>query len=113
MRKQTFSICENKGADQLRSNSEADHRLCFRYSDSHKSISRAIFCLVCVGPGRKETPKPGFLASRHISIRLAHDEKDWRHSIFPANIEYKVTTVDHRELQFTFCSGISYQNVSL
>ena len=30
------SICpgENKGADQLRSNCEADQRLCFRYSDS-------------------------------------------------------------------------------
>ena len=27
-------ICENKDADQLRSNSEADQRLCFRYTDS-------------------------------------------------------------------------------
>ena len=27
-------LCENKGADQLRSNCEADQRLCFRYSDS-------------------------------------------------------------------------------
>ena len=29
MIKPTFCICENKGADQLRSNSEADQRLCF------------------------------------------------------------------------------------
>ena len=30
------TICkgENKGADQLRGNREADQRLCFRYSDS-------------------------------------------------------------------------------
>ena len=28
------NIGENKGADQLRSNREADLRLCFRYSDS-------------------------------------------------------------------------------
>ena len=30
------SICigDNKGADQLRSNCEADQRLCFRYTDS-------------------------------------------------------------------------------
>ena len=28
MRKQIFCICENKGADQLRSNFEADQRLC-------------------------------------------------------------------------------------
>ena len=34
MRKQTFYICENKDADQLRSNREADLRLCFRYTDS-------------------------------------------------------------------------------
>ena len=31
MRKQAFYICENKDADQLRSNREADQRLCFRY----------------------------------------------------------------------------------
>ena len=30
----TFCICENKDADQLRGNREADQRLCFRYIDS-------------------------------------------------------------------------------
>ena len=34
MRKQTFCICENKEADQLRGYREADYRLCFRYTDS-------------------------------------------------------------------------------
>ena len=34
MRKPTICICENKDADQLRGNREADQRLCFRYSDS-------------------------------------------------------------------------------
>ena len=34
MGKQTSCIGENKGADQLRSNCEADQRLCFRYTDS-------------------------------------------------------------------------------
>ena len=29
MRKPTFCICENKDADQLRGNREADQRLCF------------------------------------------------------------------------------------
>ena len=29
-----FCLHENKGADQLRSNCEADERLCFRYMDS-------------------------------------------------------------------------------
>ena len=34
MRKPTICICENKGEDQLRGHREADHRLCFRYTDS-------------------------------------------------------------------------------
>ena len=33
MRKPTFCICENKDADQLRGNREADQRLCFPYTD--------------------------------------------------------------------------------
>ena len=32
--KPAFCICENKEADQLRGNPEADQRLCFRYTDS-------------------------------------------------------------------------------
>ena len=34
MRKPDFSLCENKGANQLCSNCTADQRLCFRYTDS-------------------------------------------------------------------------------
>ena len=34
MRKPDFCICENKDADQLLGNREADQRLCFRYTDS-------------------------------------------------------------------------------
>ena len=34
MGKPTICIGENKGADQLRGNREADQRLCFRYSDN-------------------------------------------------------------------------------
>ena len=34
MRKPGFCICENKDADQLRGNREADQRLCFRYMDT-------------------------------------------------------------------------------
>ena len=50
MRKPKFCVCENKGADQLSSNCDADQRLCFRYSDSTipllcKFLLRlAIFC---------------------------------------------------------------------
>ena len=38
MRKPAFCICENKDADQLRGNREADQRLCFRYTDSTISL---------------------------------------------------------------------------
>ena len=34
MGKHIIFICENKDADQLRGNREADQRLCFRYTDS-------------------------------------------------------------------------------
>ena len=34
MRKPDFRICENKDADQLRGNREADQLLCFRYTHS-------------------------------------------------------------------------------
>ena len=52
MRKPDFCLCENKGADQLRSDCKADQRLCFCYMDStipllsKLKISRcpAIFC---------------------------------------------------------------------
>ena len=64
MGKPTICIGENKDADQLRGNREADQRLCFRYSDSTIPLllksefqaSSSFLCLcrpVCVGPVRK------------------------------------------------------------
>ena len=38
MGKPTICIGENKDADQLRGNREADQRLCFRYSDSTTAL---------------------------------------------------------------------------
>ena len=57
MRKPTFCICENKDADQLRGNREADQRLCFRYTDStipllsKSEISSLYPSFVAVQPG--------------------------------------------------------------
>ena len=48
--KTVFCICENKDADQLRGNREADQRLCFRYT-----IVQSLYFL-----------NPKFEASRHI-----------------------------------------------
>ena len=57
MRKPAFCICENKDADQLRGNREADQRLCFRYIvqslyflNQKFQASRQLYSLVCVGP---------------------------------------------------------------
>ena len=76
MRKPAFCICENKDADQLRGNREADQRLCFRYTDStipllpKYEISSLYPSSVAVQPGLcrtwSETPKTGFLRTRLI-----------------------------------------------
>ena len=41
MKKTTFCICENKDADQLRGNREADQRLWFRYKDTLNATANA------------------------------------------------------------------------
>ena len=71
MRKPGFCICENKDADQIRGNREADQRLCFRYIDSafpllpKYEISSLQPSSVAVQPGLcgtwSETRKTGFL----------------------------------------------------
>ena len=56
VRKPTICIGENKDADQLRGNREADQRLCFRYLNPKFQASGSFLCLyrlVCVGPVRK------------------------------------------------------------
>ena len=79
MRKPTFCIWENKDADQLRSNREADQRLCFRYIDStipilskSEILRLAIFCscrawFVSVQVGNQNV---GFLMTQLICTHL-------------------------------------------
>ena len=74
MKKPAFCICENKDADQLRSDCAADQRLCFHYMDSTVpllskfEISSLNPSSVGLQPGLchtwLETPKPGFLTTR-------------------------------------------------
>ena len=86
VRKPAFCICENKDADQLRGNREADQRLCFRYIDTaipllSKSESSSLLpSSVTVQTGLcrtwSETPKTGFLRTGlnyETLIMLAHD----------------------------------------
>ena len=74
MSKPAFCICENKDADQLRGNREADQRLSFRYIDKAipllpiYEISSLQLSSVVVPPGLcgawSETLKTGFLTTR-------------------------------------------------
>ena len=76
MRKPAFCICENKDADQLRGNREADQRLCFRYITStippppKSEIASLYPSCVAVQPGLcrtwSETPKTDFFTTRLI-----------------------------------------------
>ena len=74
MRKPGFCICENKVADQLRGNREADQRLYFHFIDStipllpESEISSLYPSSMAVQPGlcgtRSKKPKTGFLTTR-------------------------------------------------
>ena len=74
MRKSAFCICENKDADQLRSNCAADQRLCFAtgiveylyFLNPTFQASRHLLSVVQPGLCRtwSETPKTGFLTTR-------------------------------------------------
>ena len=78
MRKPAFLLCENKDADQLHDNREADQRFCFRYTDSTIPLlpkdeisSFYPFCVV-LQPGLcrtwSETPNTDFLTTRLIYV---------------------------------------------
>ena len=80
MRKPTFGIYKNKGADQLHSNCAADQQLCFRYIDSEipflpkSEITSLLPYSVAVQPGLyltwSETPKSGFLRQSSYLSRV-------------------------------------------
>ena len=82
MRKPTICMGENKDADQLRGNREADQRLCFRYTDSTfpplviPKFSRSWVSSVTVQAGLcwtwSETQIVGFLMHRLKCYTCVH-----------------------------------------
>ena len=75
IRKPAFCICQNKDADQLHGDGEADQRLCFRYIVStipllHKSEISSLWPSLAVQPGlcwtRSEILKTCFLTTKLI-----------------------------------------------
>ena len=87
MRKPAFCKCENKDADQLRSNCTADQRLCFRYIDStipllSKSEILSLYpssVVVQLGLCQtwSETTKTGFLTTRLILKEIQQEIWSW------------------------------------
>ena len=98
MRKPTICMGENKDADQLRGNREADQRLCFRYTDSTfpslliPKFSRCWVSSVTVQAGLcwtwSETQIVGFVTHR---------------------LNYYETCKSHR-IEIMVLNGLKYQN---
>ena len=98
MRKPDFCICENKDANQLRGNREADQRLCFRYTDSTISllpkyaITSVLACSVTVQPGLcgtwAETAKTGYLTTRLIccSFEAINEPRHEKTNVLVSNL---------------------------
>ena len=104
MRKPAFCICENKEADQLRSNCEADQHLCFRYTDSaipllpkSKKFQASSHLLwlhspVCVGPGRKPR-RPVFSqrgSYKTLEAEVSKEVTDQTHVNLQADLQFQL-----------------------
>ena len=111
MRKPTFCICENKDADQLRGNREADQRLCFRYLDSlipllsKSEISSLWPSSVAVQPGlcRTSSETRMMVFSRRGSNTFTSKDLVWIVKHFATNLihfneelSYIMTVVDQQ-----------------
>ena len=92
MGKPTICIGENKDADQLRGNREADQRLCFRYSDStvpllpKSKISRFQLFSVTVQVGLCRT------CSETVQVGLCRTCSETTLLVFPRGSSYCVTS---------------------
>ena len=92
MRKPAFHICENKDADQLPGNLEADQRLCFCYTDSTNPLlvkqkfqasSHFLFLcsLVCVGPSLKPR-RPVFHVAAQCLLSFTVNQFNFMRDLF-------------------------------
>ena len=77
MRKPAFCICENKDADQLRGNREADQRLCFRYTGSTIPLHFKPLAIFCDRTARFVSDLVG-----NTEARFSHNEAQIRAGLF-------------------------------
>ena len=109
-----FCICENKDADQLHGNREADRRLCFLYMDSAVSlvskseISSLSPLSVAIQPGLcrtwPESQKTGFLTTRLIYMYNRREV----HFAMGGNFSLKICGTSIFHFEFRLQCLISY-----
>ena len=93
MRKPTFCIYENKDADQLRGNREADQRLSFRYINStipllsKSEISSLLPSSVAVQPGLCQTR-----SETRMLVFSRRDSNVFGHALFMVSVRTKIDT---------------------
>ena len=88
-RKPTFCICENKGSDQLHSNCEADHHLCFRYTDMSLCMRKPTIC-ICENKGTEQL-RGNREADQHLCFRYTDStipllSKSKISSLYPSSV---------------------------
>ena len=104
MRKPTFCICENKDADQLRGNREADQRLCFRYIDSTIPLSKSE---ISSQYPSSVTAQPGLCRTRSETRMLVFSRRGssnllYKFLLFSANTLYLQTQIRSFRLKHFF-----------
>ena len=105
MKKPAFCICENKDADQLRGNREADQRLCFRYSDSKIPILLYIrtfkpLAIFCGCTARFVSDLVG-----NSEERFSHNEAQIYKYIHKMRTVPKLTKTQQKAPQQNYCLG--------
>ena len=91
MRKPDFCICENKDADQLRGNREADQRLCFRYTDS--TIPQLPICEI-------SSLQPSSVA---VQLGLCRTWSETQRPVFSERGSFVIIDISHAMIKHVLC----------
>ena len=112
MRKPDVCLCENKGADQLRSYCESDQRLYFRYTVQFlfylnpkfqaSSLLLGLYRPICVRPGRKSQRPVFSLCGSYVSILKCQGQMNLFGYTLPLNNLIKEEQVSLNQLKISY-----------
>ena len=123
MRKPTICICENKGADQLRGNREADHAFVFATRIVHflfflnpkfqaSSLLLCLYSSVCIGPVWKphcwfshEAAQMCFLFCHSEKLRSLSDYWSWYQYYMHNSMEFESIFYNYQILKSLLLNG--------